>query len=311
MKRILITILFISFLGIFPVNSETLDPSGCEAAYQTCQEWWEIINKDIAAVDNCPDDPNKTEPGVCGCGVVDTDSDRDGTADCIDNCPKDFGKTDPGACGCGVADIDSNGDGTMDCNETEIEGKLPIFLAHGWYGSEAVFRTLKTMLVEAGYPPDYIYGISIREDNNKLCSQAHVDEIEAAIDKVIAETGFTQVDVIGHSRGGSDLLDLMYQRDGIDKVRNWVSLSGHNNGCEQQRLWPSYPEDRTPGDTKYTSLWSDGDRMVNKGQAHVDGAKNVNIPGLSHSQMNKSQTIMPYLLDALNGGGFNDGKPVN
>jgi hypothetical protein len=38
-------------------------------------------------IDNCPDDPNKTEPGICGCGVADTDSDRDGVADCNDNCP--------------------------------------------------------------------------------------------------------------------------------------------------------------------------------------------------------------------------------
>ena len=30
------------------------------------------------ADDNCPSDPNKTEPGVCGCGIADTDSDGDG-----------------------------------------------------------------------------------------------------------------------------------------------------------------------------------------------------------------------------------------
>ena len=37
--------------------------------------------------DLCPDDPNKTAPGVCGCGVADTDSDADTVEDCIDNCP--------------------------------------------------------------------------------------------------------------------------------------------------------------------------------------------------------------------------------
>ena len=34
--------------------------------------------------DLCPSDPNKTEPGTCGCGVADTDSDGDETADCVD-----------------------------------------------------------------------------------------------------------------------------------------------------------------------------------------------------------------------------------
>lgn len=34
--------------------------------------------------DICPNDPNKTQPGICGCGVADTDTDGDGVADCID-----------------------------------------------------------------------------------------------------------------------------------------------------------------------------------------------------------------------------------
>lgn len=36
--------------------------------------------------DECPNDPNKTTPGDCGCGNVETDTDNDGIADCIDDC---------------------------------------------------------------------------------------------------------------------------------------------------------------------------------------------------------------------------------
>ncbi|TBW29223.1 T9SS type A sorting domain-containing protein [Gramella sp. KN1008] len=70
-----------------------------------------------ASNDNCDLDPNKTEPGICGCGVSDIDSDGDGTADCNDNCDLDPNKTEPGICGCGVSDIDSDGDGIADCND--------------------------------------------------------------------------------------------------------------------------------------------------------------------------------------------------
>jgi hypothetical protein len=38
-------------------------------------------------IDGCPNDPQKTAPGICGCGVSDVDGDIDGTADCHDNCP--------------------------------------------------------------------------------------------------------------------------------------------------------------------------------------------------------------------------------
>ncbi|MCW5900274.1 MAG: T9SS type A sorting domain-containing protein [Flavobacteriales bacterium] len=53
------------------------------------------------ADDGCPNDPDKTAPGICGCGVSDVDSDGDGTADCNDGCPNDPDKTAPGDCGCG------------------------------------------------------------------------------------------------------------------------------------------------------------------------------------------------------------------
>lgn len=58
-------------------------------------------------MDYCPTDPNKTEPGTCGCGVADTDTDNDGTPDCNDYCPTEPNKTEPSACGCGVEDTDT------------------------------------------------------------------------------------------------------------------------------------------------------------------------------------------------------------
>ncbi len=67
--------------------------------------------------DECPNDPNKTQSGTCGCGVPDTDSDGDGTADCVDQCDNDPSKTVPGTCGCNAADTDGDGDGTLDCND--------------------------------------------------------------------------------------------------------------------------------------------------------------------------------------------------
>lgn len=67
--------------------------------------------------DQCPNDPNKTAPGACGCGASDADGDEDGTPDCNDNCVNDPGKTNPGICGCGVSDNDSDGDSVPDCND--------------------------------------------------------------------------------------------------------------------------------------------------------------------------------------------------
>lgn len=65
--------------------------------------------------DNCPFDRFKTEPGICGCGVSDVDTDQDGTSNCLDECWRDPAKIDAGICGCGVPDTDTDGDETADC----------------------------------------------------------------------------------------------------------------------------------------------------------------------------------------------------
>ena len=59
----------------------------------------------IDACDGCPDDPNKTSPGACGCGVLFVDSDLDTVPNCVDQCP-------------GMDDrIDRDENGTPDCVE--------------------------------------------------------------------------------------------------------------------------------------------------------------------------------------------------
>jgi Bacterial Ig-like domain/FG-GAP-like repeat/Right handed beta helix region len=41
--------------------------------------------------DGCPLDPDKTDPGQCGCGITDADGDSDGLADCVDVYPGNVG----------------------------------------------------------------------------------------------------------------------------------------------------------------------------------------------------------------------------
>ena len=56
-------------------------------------------------LDGCPNDPNKLEPGECGCGLPDADANGNGTVDCLET----FGCTDPGACNFEAAATADNG----------------------------------------------------------------------------------------------------------------------------------------------------------------------------------------------------------
>ena len=67
---------------------------GSNSEMMQCTGYIEFATAKV--IDNCPSDPNKLNPGACGCGVVDLDTDKDGIADCND--------TDDD--GDGVADVD-------------------------------------------------------------------------------------------------------------------------------------------------------------------------------------------------------------
>jgi len=71
-----------------------------------------------ACNDTCDNDPRKTSPGQCGCGVADTNTDGDAQADCVETCDTDPAKLAPGVCGCGVSDANTDGDALVDCQET-------------------------------------------------------------------------------------------------------------------------------------------------------------------------------------------------
>lgn len=70
--------------------------------------------------DNCHDGRNPDQADANNNGIGDAcdtvvDSDGDGVPDDLDGCPADPQKTNPGVCGCGVTDVDSDGDGKQDC----------------------------------------------------------------------------------------------------------------------------------------------------------------------------------------------------
>ncbi len=76
--------------------------------------------------DECPDDPDTTTAGACGCGILEVDSDIDGTPNCTDACAIDATKTAAGACGCGNAETDTDGDGSPDCIDACGDGAVGV-----------------------------------------------------------------------------------------------------------------------------------------------------------------------------------------
>ncbi|MCU0918411.1 MAG: PA14 domain-containing protein, partial [Planctomycetes bacterium] len=111
---------FIQDLRLDAESDKDLEPLFRSA--EAYLKMWEKAEKRGVSIkffngDACPFNPNKAEPGQCGCNTADTDTDGDGTADCRDKCHYDPNKTKPGICGCGIADTDTDLDGVPDCND--------------------------------------------------------------------------------------------------------------------------------------------------------------------------------------------------
>ena len=68
---------------------------------------------------------NSSYSGKLGSGRVNlyqatyVDTDSDGVDDWSDGCPSDPAKTEPGTCGCGIEDIDTDADALLDCEEED------------------------------------------------------------------------------------------------------------------------------------------------------------------------------------------------
>ena len=114
----------------------------------------------IDVCDDCPDDPDKTEPGSCGCGVVDDDIDDDGIPDCFDNCPETSNGDQSDVDGDGVGDVcdncptvsnanqsDTDGDGLGDACDTDCNG-------NGIFDTDEIADGLAADCNENGIPDD-------------------------------------------------------------------------------------------------------------------------------------------------------------
>ena len=81
--------------------------------------------------DNCPGTNDLTDTdadGIPDCLDAcpnDGDSDGDGIQDCEDNCPADALKREPGTCGCGQSDADTNGNNIPDCVDPPAPSPTP------------------------------------------------------------------------------------------------------------------------------------------------------------------------------------------
>jgi MYXO-CTERM domain-containing protein len=104
----------------------------------------------------------------------------------------------------------------------------PVILVHGRGGDVGGFGPLVFALEAAGH---CVYGTNYgRTNNTGPNGHDHLStsgaQIAAYIDRVLADTGARQVDVIGHSAGTGVLANVVHEKRKGDRIRRFISFGG-------------------------------------------------------------------------------------
>lgn len=140
--------------------------------------------------------------------------------------------------------------GVNDWDTTLEDGQVPVVLVHGtWMNSYCTWADIAPLLVENGHR---VFATNYGKDADSYVSRARAVyasdgilqsqvELAAFINKVLEDTGAQQVDLIGHSQGGAQvvLYANLSSRKGepdpstgkrLPKVRNAIGISSSHQG---------------------------------------------------------------------------------
>lgn len=191
----------------------------------------------------------------------------------------------------------------------------PIVFVHGWNSDGSVWNTMTSDFKKDGWPSSYLdqWSYNYRQSNATTAQQ-----LSQEIDRVLAATGASQVDVISHSMGGLSSRYYTKNLAGAGKVDAWVSLGGPNHGtdtanacfdtsCGEMRIGSAFltalnSGDETPGTPRYATWWSPCDAIINPDSSvALSGATNTETSCLSHSALTTNTTVYTQVRDFANG----------
>ena len=151
----------------------------------------------------------------------------------------------------------------------------PIVMVHGFLASGDTWTKFHQLFTSNGYKWRSLYAFDWNSLNQ--LGGGNTQLLDQFIDKVLAETGATQVRLMGHSAGGGVCYTYLSDASRAAKVDGYVHI-----GASVQ------PGPAGPGGTEATlHLWSPDDEVANNGD--ITGATNAMIPGKDHYQIATSK----------------------
>ncbi|MFX0172996.1 MAG: alpha/beta fold hydrolase [Candidatus Hodarchaeota archaeon] len=200
------------------------------------------------------------------------------------------------------------------------QNQNPILYLHGWTKSKEDFYLMMSRFKTDGWPETFLYVYTFDDPSNGS-GQANfnnANRIKQWVDEIIDKTGAEKIDLVGHSMGGLSSRIFIKFFGGIDRVDDYVSLGspthwvttegypdpnegdatpgGILNDTIGNRTDPitgiTYNSTHIPGNISYTSIYGNlklgglpSDGVVSTRACILDGANNIEVEGVEHSQL--------------------------
>lgn len=173
----------------------------------------------------------------------------------------------------------------------------PIVFVHGFNGSAANWDTMVSRFKSDGWTDAEL---TRKTYSSSVSNTVVAQDVAAEVDRVLAATGATKVDIVAHSMGSLSSRHFLKFLSGTGKVDEWVSLGGPNHGttwaygcattpCLEMRPGSTFltnlnAGDETPGAVNYGTWWSPCDEIISPTDSTVlAGATNTKTACIGHT----------------------------
>lgn len=194
-------------------------------------------------------------------------------------------------------------------SDVEAAG-TPILLVHGIVSNRSIFTLLRRGLTRRGF--SNVFAMNYLTVANDVRAAAAGLSVE--VERIVEETGFERIHIIGHSLGGLIARYYVTRLGGDTRVHTLISLGTPHSGSYAAYAVPTtLMQQMRPGSglmrelarpvrgcrTRFISYWSDNDwAIVPRSSAalrHPDlGARNVRLHGAGH-------LTLPMLSEVVHG----------
>lgn len=181
----------------------------------------------------------------------------------------------------------------------------PVVFVHGYNGGSSNWNDMIADFKADGYTTAQLNAWDYdHTQSNKVIAE----QLATYVDGVLARTGATKVDIIGHSMGGLNSRWFAKFIGGTAEIDDYVSLGSPHHGtdwaygcadisCTEMRPGSAFlgelnAGDETPGTVKYGSWWSPCDEVIDPKESPIlSGATNVQTDCLGHLALLTDNTV--------------------